>query len=64
MYEGLESDFKQFTVVRPYVLEFSAAAATRDLKFSFVRMVVHVNRNSVVWAVPDGVVFSTNENVD
>ena len=64
LHEGLESGFKQFSVVRPYVLESSAAEPTRDLKFAFARMVVHVNRSSVVWAVPDSVVSSTNENAD
>ena len=64
LYEGLESGLKQFTVLHPYVLESSAAASTRDLKFAFARMVVHVNRSSVVWAVPGSVVSSTNENAD
>ena len=64
LYERLECDFKQFTVVRPCVLDSSAAASTRDLKYAFARMVVHVDRSSVVWAVPDSVVSSTNENAD
>ena len=46
------------------MLEYSAAASTRDLKYAFARTVVHVNRSSVVCAVPDGVVSSTNENAD
>ena len=64
LHEELEGGFKQFTIVCPYVLEYSAAASTRDLKYAFARMVVHVDRSSVVWAVPDSVVSSTNENAD
>ena len=37
LYEGLENGFKQFTVVRPCVLDSSAAASTRDLKFAFCK---------------------------